>query len=73
VLVLQRSDWILIVTLLVISIAAGIAIGVLTVMGATEYIEFAIAIILMVAILVGSYFFIIIPTPRSRWRERDTE
>jgi uncharacterized membrane protein YfcA len=54
---LKRSDWMLIVTLVVISIAAEIAIGVLTVMGAPEYIEFAIVIILMVAILVGSYFF----------------
>ncbi len=70
---LKRSDWMLIVTLVVISIAAEIAIGVLTVMGAPEYIEFAIVIILMVAILVGSYFFVVIPTPRSRRRERDTK
>jgi hypothetical protein len=70
---LKRSDWILIVTLVVISVAAEIAIGVLTVMGAPEYIEFAIVIILMAAILVGSYFFVIIPPSRSRRRERDTE
>jgi hypothetical protein len=54
---LKRSDWMLIVTLVVINIAAESAIGVLTVRGAPEYIEFAIVIILMVAILVGSYFF----------------
>ena len=46
----------LIVALVVISVAAEIARGVLTLMGAPEYIEFAIVIILMVAFLVDSYF-----------------
>jgi len=46
----------LVVALVVISVAAEIATGVLTLMGAPEYIEFAIVIILMVAFLGGSYF-----------------
>lgn len=48
---MQRSDWILISTLVVLGLAAEIAIGVLTVMGPseyTEYIEFGIAMLLFV-------------------------
>lgn len=70
---MRRSDWILIGTLMVISVAAQLTIGVLTVMGAPEYVEFAIAMVLMVAIVVGSYLFVIMPTSRSRREERDTE
>ena len=51
--------------------AAKIATGILTVTGVPEYVEFAVAMVLMVGILVGSYLFVIVPTPRRQGKERD--
>ena len=36
---------------------------------APEYLKFAIAMVLFVAILVGSYLFAIMPTPPQRQRD----
>lgn len=70
---MQRIDWMIIVALVVLGVAAETAIAVLTVTGASEYIEFGIAMVLFVAVLVGSYLFVIVPTPQRRREERDTE
>jgi Zn-dependent protease len=70
---MQRMDWMMIVALVVLGVVAETAIAVLTLMGASEYIEFGIAMVLFVAVLVGSYLFVIVPTPQRRREERDTE
>lgn len=73
---MQRRDWMIIVALVVLGAVAETAIAILTVTRAseyTEYIEFGIAIVLFVAVLVGSYLFVIVPTPQRRREERDTE
>ncbi len=68
---MAKSDWIMIATVAVLGVAIYIAIGVLTVMGASEYIvELAIAMF-FVTILVGSYLFVI--TPQKQREERDPE
>jgi len=60
-------------SLVALGVAAMIAMGVLTVTGGSEYLEFAIAMVLFVAILVGSYLFVIVPGPRRRREDRDAE
>ena len=42
-----------------LGVAAEAAIAVLTVTGGSEYLEFAVAMALFVAILVGSYLFVL--------------
>lgn len=68
---MSKRDYIMFVVLAVLSVAAYITIGVLTVMEASEYIKFAIAMVLFVAILVGSYLYVI--TPQKQREERDSE
>jgi hypothetical protein len=48
-----------IAVLAALGVAAEAAIAVLTVRGGSEYLEFAIAMGLFVAILVGSYLFVL--------------
>ena len=47
------------VVLAVLGVAAEAAIAVLSLTGGSEYVEFAIAMVLFVAILVGSYLFVL--------------
>ncbi len=57
-------------------VAAEAAIAVLSLTGGSEYLEFAIALVLFVAILVGSYLFVIRPIttpPQGRRDEGDAE
>ena len=68
---MSKRDYIMFVALAVLGMAAYISIGVLTVMEASEYIKFAIAMVLFVAILVGSYLYVI--TPQKQREERDSE
>lgn len=68
---MSKRDYIMFVALAVLGVAAYISIGVLTVMEASEYIKFAIAMVLFVAILVGSYLYVI--TPQKQREERDSE
>jgi len=73
---MQRIDWMIIVALVVLGAVAETALAVLTVTGAspyTEYIEFGIAMVFFVAVLIGSYLFVIVPTPQRRREERDTD
>jgi uncharacterized membrane-anchored protein YhcB (DUF1043 family) len=53
---MQRSDWLLIGSLVVLGTAAKIALAVLTLVGASEYLKFALVIGLFVAILVARTF-----------------
>lgn len=61
------------VVLAVLGVAAEAAIAVLSLTGGSEYVEFAIAMVLFGAILVGSYLFVIRPTPQRRRDEGGTE
>jgi preprotein translocase subunit YajC len=44
----------------------------MTLLGVSEYLEFAVAMAMFVAILVGSYLFVITPQ-KQREEERDTD
>lgn len=66
-----RSDRILIAALAALGVVAYIAMVVLTVTGASEYIKLAIVMVLFIAILAGSYWFLL--APQRQREERDTE
>jgi hypothetical protein len=68
---MDKRDYIMFATLAVLAVGCLIAVGALTVMGASEYIEFGIVMLLFVAILVGSYLYVI--TPQKQRAERDSE
>lgn len=68
---MDKRDWIMIATLAVLAVVALVAVGVLTVMGASEYVEFGIVMVLFVAVLVGSYLYVI--TPQKQRSERNSE
>jgi hypothetical protein len=70
---LDRGMFTTLVVLAVLGVAAEAAIAVLSLTGGSEYVEFAIAMVLFVAILVGSYLFVIAPTPQRRRDEGGTE
>jgi hypothetical protein len=55
-----------IAVLAVLGVAAEAAIAVLSVTGGSEYLEFAIAMVLFVAILVGSYLFVLTSSQRGQ-------
>jgi len=69
---MRRGDRITIVVLAVLGVVAFASIGVMTLLGAPEYLEFAVAMAMFVAILVGSYLFVITPQ-KQREEERDTD
>ncbi len=62
---MDRGMFTTLVVLAVLGVAAEAAIAVLTVAGGSEYLEFAIAMVLFVAILVGSYLFVLTPSQRG--------
>ncbi len=70
---MDRGMFTTLVVLAVLGVAAEAAIAVLALTGGSEYVEFAIAMVLFVAILVGSYLFVIRPTPQGRRDEGGTE
>ena len=70
---MDRGMFTTLVVLAVLGVAAEAAIAVLSLTGGSEYLEFAIAMGLFVAILMGSYLFVIRPTPQRRRDEGGTE
>jgi len=70
---LDRYMLMTIAVLAVVGVAAEAAIAVLSLTGGSEYLEFAIAMVLFVAILVSSYLFVIRPTPQRRRDEGGIE
>ena len=72
---MDRAMLTIIAVLVVLGLAAEAAIAFLVVTGGSEYLEFAIAMVLMVAILVGSYLYVITPQrgPRGQREERGNE
>ena len=69
---MRKGDRITIAVLVVLGVVALVAIGVMTLLGAPEYLEFAVAMAMFAAILVGSYLFVITPQ-KQREEERDTD
>ena len=59
-----------IAVLAALGVAAEAAIAVLTVRGGSEYLEFAIAMGLFVAILVGSYLFVLTSSSQGGGQQR---
>ena len=55
-----------IAVLAVLGVTAEAAIAVLSLTGGSEYLEFAIALVLFVLILVGSYLFVLRPSQRGQ-------
>ena len=62
-----------IAVLAVLGVVAEAAIAVLSLTGGSEYLEFAIAMVLFVAILVGSYLFVLTPSQSGQQRGRRGE
>ncbi len=69
---MRKGDRITIAVLVVLGVAALVAIGVMTLLEVSEYLEFAVAMAMFAAILVGSYLFVITPQ-KQREEERDTD
>ncbi|MDX6381367.1 MAG: hypothetical protein QOI57_2391 [Rubrobacteraceae bacterium] len=68
---MSKRDYIMFAALAVLAVAAIISVGVLTVIGGSEYIKFGIVMVLFVAILVGAYLYVV--TPQKQREERDSE
>jgi hypothetical protein len=66
-----RGAWILIMALAALTIAALIAMLVITLTEGSEYLEVAIAIVLFIAVLLGSYWFLL--APAGQGEEQDNE
>ena len=69
---MDRRDRITIAAVGVLAAVAFVTLGVMTLLEVSEYIEFAVAMALMLAILVGAYLFVITPH-KQREQERDTD
>ena len=65
-------DWITIAVVVVLGAGAFLAIGVLTLLGAPEWMEFVVAMGMFVALLVGAYLVVVTPQ-QQREEERDTD
>ena len=68
---MDRRDWITVWVLAAVGILAFTALAVLTLLEAPEWVEFVVLMVLFVAVLVGSYLFVI--SPHKHREERDTE
>ncbi len=64
-------DWITIAVIVVLGVGGFLAIGVLTLLGAPEWIEFLVAMVMFVAILVRSYLVVVVPKEQREERDAD--
>ena len=69
---MRKGDRITIAVLVVLGAIAFVAIGVMTLLEAPEYLEFLVALAMFAAILVGSYLFVVTPQ-KQREEESDTD
>ncbi len=69
---MDRRDWITLAVVGVLATIGFVALGVMTLLEVSEYIEFAVAMALMLVILVGAYLFVVTPQ-KQREEERDTD
>jgi membrane glycosyltransferase len=56
-----RGDRIIIMALAALGVVALIAMAIITLTEGSEYLEFAIVIVFFVAVLLGSYWFLLAP------------
>ena len=68
---MDRGMFTTIVVLAVLGVVAEAAIAVLSLTGGSEYLEFAIAMVLFVLILVGSYLFVLTSQRGQRGGRRE--
>jgi hypothetical protein len=66
-----RGAWILIMALAALSVAALIAMLVITLTEGSEYLEFAIAMVLFIAVLLGSFWFLLAPAGQGEKRDNE--
>ncbi len=69
---MDRRDLITLAVIGVLAAGAYVALGVMTLLEVSAYIKFAVAVALMVAILVGAFWFVLTPQ-KQREKERDTD
>jgi len=67
-----RGAWILIAALVALGVAALTAKAMITLTKGSEYLEFAIVIVLFLAVLLGSSWFLLAPAGQQG-EERDNE
>ncbi len=60
----DRTTSIVTAVIALLGISALVGIFFLTVTGGSEYVEFALAMIMFVAILIGSYWFVVLGSGR---------
>lgn len=63
---MKRGELLLIAILAVLGVLAVGTINILSVLGGPEWIKFVVMVVLMAALLVGSYWFVIMPSSRRR-------
>ena len=56
-----RGPWMQIMSLAALGVAALVAMAVITLTEGSEYLEFAIVMVLFIAVLLGSYRFLLAP------------
>ena len=66
-----RGDRILIIALAALGVVALIAMAVITLTEGSEYLEFAIVMVFFVAVLLGSFWFLL--APAGQGEEEDDE
>jgi hypothetical protein len=66
-----RGDRIIIMALAALSVVGLIAMAVITLTEGSEYLDFAIVMVLFIAVLLGSFWFLL--TPAGQGEEQDNE
>ena len=66
-----RGPWMQIMSLAALGVAALVAMAVITLTERSQYLEFAIAMVLFIAVLLGSYWFLL--APAGQGEEQDDE
>ncbi len=66
-----RGAWRLIMALAALTVAALIAMLVITLTEGSEYLEFAIAMVLFIAVLLGSYWFLLAPAGQGEKQDNE--
>ena len=66
-----RGPWMQIMSLAALGVAALVAMAVITLTERSQYLEFAIAMVLFIAVLLGSYWFLL--APAGQGEEQDNE
>ena len=68
-----RGAWILIMSLVALGVAALTAMAMITLTEGSAYLEFAIVIVLFLAVLLGSYWFLLAPPGQGEEKEEENE